>query len=133
MLFGSEHVERYVATGGTEGHEWQGTRCLLLMTTGRKSGEQRVAPLIYGRLGDDYLVVASKGGAPDHPGWYKNLAARPRVRVQVLDQVFEAEAHDAEGAEREQAWAIMVKEWPSYEEYQAKTERQIPVVVLRRV
>jgi deazaflavin-dependent oxidoreductase (nitroreductase family) len=73
-LFGEQHIERYRATDGREGHDWQrGTSTLLLTTTGRRSGEPRTAPLIYGRHGDDYLVVASKGGAPTPPGWYVNL------------------------------------------------------------
>jgi deazaflavin-dependent oxidoreductase (nitroreductase family) len=78
-LFGQEHIDRYVATDGEEGHDWQGTQTLILTTTGRRSGQQRVHPLIYGRHGDDYLVVASKGGAPQHPDWYLNLAAHPEV------------------------------------------------------
>lgn len=73
MLFGQEHVERYVATDGEEGHDWQSTTVLILTTTGRRSGEQRSTPLIYGKHGDDHLVVASKGGAEEHPAWYLNL------------------------------------------------------------
>ncbi|WP_249009378.1 nitroreductase family deazaflavin-dependent oxidoreductase [Conexibacter sp. DBS9H8] len=131
-LFGTEHVERYIATAGAEGHEWQGTRCLLLTTTGKRSGDPRIAPLIYGTRGDDYVVVASKGGAPEHPAWYVNLTADPHVQVQVGPDVFAARARDAEGAERDELWAIMVREWPAYDEYQTKTDRQIPVVVLTR-
>jgi deazaflavin-dependent oxidoreductase (nitroreductase family) len=132
MLFGKEHVERYRATGGVEGHEWQGTRCLILTTTGRRSGEPRDAPLIYGQHGDDYLVVASKGGAPEHPGWYENLVANPNVTVQVGPDVFPAVARTASDEEREEVWPIMTKEWPAYDEYQRKTDRKIPVVVLSR-
>jgi deazaflavin-dependent oxidoreductase (nitroreductase family) len=132
MLFGKEHVERYRATGGVEGHEWQGTRCLILTTTGRRSGEPRDAPLIYGQHGDDYLVVASKGGAPEHPGWYENLVADPNVTVQVGPDVFPAVARTASDEEREEVWPIMTKEWPAYDEYQRKTDRKIPVVVLSR-
>lgn len=132
MLFGQDHIERYVETGGAEGHDWQGTHCLLLTTTGVKSGQERIAPLIYGTRGDDYLVVASKGGAPEHPAWYVNLKADPKVRVQVKDDVFDAVARDGTASERDALWAIMVKEWPSYDEYQTKTDREIPVVVLSR-
>jgi deazaflavin-dependent oxidoreductase (nitroreductase family) len=132
MLFGQDHVDRYVATGGAEGHEWQGTRCLLLSTTGARSGVTRVAPLIYGTHGEDYLVVASKGGAPEHPAWYVNLRADPHVRVQVKDDVFSALARDATPSERAELWSIMTREWPAYDEYQAKTDREIPVVVLTR-
>lgn len=132
MLFGQEHIDRYVATAGAEGHEWRGTHCLLLTTTGHQSGKKRTAPLIYGTHGDDYLVVASKGGAPDHPTWYTNLAADPHVTVQVKGEVFDAVARDATDSERAELWPIMVKEWPDYDAYQAKTDRQIPVVVLTR-
>ncbi len=132
MLFGQEHIDRYIATGGEEGHDWQGTHCLILTTTGRTSGEPRLAPLIYGRHGDDVVVVASKGGAPEHPAWYKNLEADRQVRVQVKDDVYDAVARDAEGAERDELWKLMVGEWPAYDEYQTKTDREIPVVVLSR-
>jgi deazaflavin-dependent oxidoreductase (nitroreductase family) len=132
MLFGQAHIERYVSTGGAEGHDWQGTRCLLLTTTGAKTGHARVTPLIYGTHGDDYLVVASKGGAPEHPGWYFNLKADPHVRVQVRDDVCDAVARDATAEERDELWSIMVKEWPAYDEYQTKTDRKIPVVELTR-
>jgi deazaflavin-dependent oxidoreductase (nitroreductase family) len=80
-LFGQEHIDRYVATDGEEGHDWEGTQALILTTTGRRSGEQRQSPLIYGRHGDDFLVVASKGGAPENPAWYLNLDANPEVEV----------------------------------------------------
>jgi deazaflavin-dependent oxidoreductase (nitroreductase family) len=132
MLFGQEHVDRYVATDGQEGHDWQGTQTLILTTVGSKSGQERVAPLIYGEHGDDYVIVASKGGAPDHPGWYKNLKADPDVTVQVWGDRFEAVARDADAEERAELWPIMVKEWPAYDEYQQKTDREIPVVVLSR-
>jgi deazaflavin-dependent oxidoreductase (nitroreductase family) len=132
MLFGDAHVARYRETDGAEGHEWQGTRCLILTTKGRRSGVDRDSALIYGQHGDAYVVVASKGGAPDHPSWYKNLVAEPNVEVQVLGDRFPAVARDATAEERSELWALMVKEWPSYDEYQAKTERQIPLVVLER-
>ena len=94
-LYGPEHVERYRATGGEEGHDWQGTHTLLLTTTGRRSGEAQTTPLIYGRHGDDYLVVASKGGSDTPPSWYRNLQADPGVQVQVKDKRFAAHARDA--------------------------------------
>jgi deazaflavin-dependent oxidoreductase (nitroreductase family) len=133
MLFGKEHVDRYLATDGEEGHEWQGTTCLLLTTTGRKSGEQRTTPLIYQRSGNDYLVVASKGGAPSPPDWFFNLDANPDVTVQVLADRFPARARVARAEEKPQMWQIMTKAWPAYDDYQAKTEREIPVVVLEPV
>jgi deazaflavin-dependent oxidoreductase (nitroreductase family) len=132
-LFGQEHVDRYVATDGEDGHEWEGTQTLLLTTTGRRSGEPRVQPLIYGKSGDDYLVVASKGGAPQHPGWYLNLEANPDVEVQVKGEKFKARARTAGPDEKPRLWPIMTKEWPAYDDYQQKTDRDIPVVVLERM
>jgi deazaflavin-dependent oxidoreductase (nitroreductase family) len=132
MLFGQEHVDRYRATDGAEGHDWQGTKTLILTTTGRSSGEDRDAPLIYGEHGGQLVVVASKGGAPDHPAWYKNLKADPNVHVQVGADRFDAVARDATDGERAELWSLMTSEWPAYDEYQTKTERQIPLVVLER-
>jgi deazaflavin-dependent oxidoreductase (nitroreductase family) len=129
-LFGQEHIDRYVTTDGEEGHDWQGTQTLILTTTGRRSGQQRVHPLIYGRHGDDYLVVASKGGASQHPDWYLNLAAHPEVAIQVKGDRFRAHARTARPEEKAELWSIMTKEWPDYDRYQEKTEREIPVVVL---
>jgi deazaflavin-dependent oxidoreductase (nitroreductase family) len=104
----------------------------LLTTTGRSSGEQRTTPLIYAEDGDRYVIVASKGGAPEHPGWYQNLAKTPEVELQVMDDVFPARARTAEGEEREQLWRKANEVWPHYDEYQTKTDREIPVVVLER-
>jgi deazaflavin-dependent oxidoreductase (nitroreductase family) len=131
-LFGQEHVARYRETGGDEGHDWEGTKTLLLTTTGRRSGERREHALIYGRHGDDYLVVASKGGAPQHPAWYLNLEAEPEVELQVGDDRFAATARTATPEEKPELWRIMTAEWPPYDEYQTKTDRDIPVVVLSR-
>lgn len=132
MLFGKEHVDRYRATDGAEGHEWQGTTTLILTTTGRKSGEQRSTPLIYQQHGSDYLVVASKGGSDEPPLWYLNLQADPVVHVQVKGDKFTARARTATAAEQPELWKIMTATWPAYDEYQTKTDRQIPVVVLER-
>ena len=132
MLFGQEHVDRYRATDGEEGHEWQGTTTLLLTTKGRKSGEERTTPLIYGRSGDVYMVVASKGGAPEPPAWYLNLKVDPVVELQVWGDRFQARARDATPEEKPAMWEQMVSQWPAYEDYQAKTDREIPVVVLER-
>ncbi|MFE3449974.1 nitroreductase family deazaflavin-dependent oxidoreductase [Nonomuraea sp. NPDC059194] len=130
MLFGKEHVQRYQATDGAEGHDWNGTTTLLLTTTGRRSGQQYTTPLIYQRHGDDYLVVASKGGDPRHPEWYLNLQAEPTVEVQVKDRKFRAHARTAEPGEKPELWELMTRVWPDYDEYQTKTDREIPVVVL---
>jgi deazaflavin-dependent oxidoreductase (nitroreductase family) len=133
MLFGEEHTRRYRETDGREGHDWEGTQVLLLTTIGRKTGEPREHPLIYGKRGDDYIVIASKGGAPTHPAWYLNLKANPEVEVQVKADRFKARARDATPEERPELWKLMCAEWPAYDEYQTKTDRQIPVVVLERV
>ena len=106
-LFGDEHVRRYEATGGKIGHDWNNTSCLVLHTIGRKSGESKKFPLIYGRDGNNYLIVASKGGAPDHPGWYKNLLAHPDVKIQVWDKVIPVRARTATAEEKKRVWPIM--------------------------
>lgn len=132
-LFGAEHVERYRATGGAEGYEWlRGTKILLLTTRGRRTGQPRTVPLIYEPHGDAYLVVASKGGADEPPAWYVNLQADPLVTVQVRDEVFQARARDATPEEKPEMWRKMASAWPDYDEYQKRTDREIPVVVLER-
>jgi deazaflavin-dependent oxidoreductase (nitroreductase family) len=132
MLFGQEHVKRYVETDGEEGHEWRGTTTLILTTTGRRSGEARSTPLIYVPQGDAYVVVASKGGADEPPAWYLNLEADPQVEVQVLADRFHAHARTASAEEKPELWQKMVGTWPPYAEYQQKTSREIPVVLLER-
>lgn len=132
-LSGDEHVRRYRETDGEVGHDWRrGSKILLLTTTGRNSGEPTTVPLIYEQDGDRYVVVASKGGAPEHPGWYRNLAKEPNVELQVWDEVFPARASTAAGDERERLWKLAAQQWPGYDEYQQKTDREIPVVVLER-
>jgi proline iminopeptidase len=132
-LFGDEHVKRYRETGGEVGHIWKrGSKILLLTTKGRKSGEPRTTPLIYENADGDFVIVASKGGTPEHPGWYENLAKEPQVELQVKDEVFPARARTAEGEERERLWKLAAQQWPDYDEYQKKTDREIPVVVLER-
>ncbi len=132
MLFGQQHVKRYRETDGAEGHEWQGATVLILTTKGRHSGQQRSTPLIYGRDGDDYVVVASKGGADEHPGWYLNLVADPDVEVQVLGDRFTARARPAAPEDKPRLWRAALERWPAYADYQRLTERDIPVVVLER-
>jgi deazaflavin-dependent oxidoreductase (nitroreductase family) len=132
-LFGQDHVARYVATGGTEGYQWRnGTTILLLTTTGAKSGRSYTHPLIYRDHGDDYLIVASKGGADAPPSWYVNLSANPDVEVQIKGEKFAAHARTATADEKPELWAVMTEAWPDYDEYQTKTSREIPVVVLER-
>lgn len=133
-LFGDEHVRRYRETGGQVGHIWrEGSTILLLTTTGRSTGEKRTAPLIYAVDGDRYVIVASKGGAPEHPGWYKNLEKNPEVELQVKDEVFRARARTAKGEERERLWRKANEVWKDYDKYATWTNREIPVVVLERI
>jgi deazaflavin-dependent oxidoreductase (nitroreductase family) len=132
MLFGQEHVRRYLQTDGAEGHDWQGTSVLILTTTGRRSGEPRSTPLIYGKHGEDHVVVASKGGADEDPAWFLNLSEQPEVTVQVRGDRFKARARTATAGEKPALWVMMTERWPAYDEYQHKTGRDIPVVVLER-
>jgi proline iminopeptidase len=132
-LFGEEHVKRYQETDGKEGHIWrEGSTILLLTTVGRRTGNESTTPLIYGMDGDNPVIVASKGGAPEHPGWYRNLVKNPAAHVQLLGEKFPVRARDAEGVERERLWKMMNGIWKHYDEYQTKTDREIPVVVLER-
>lgn len=130
-LYGREHVEAYRRTGGKEGHEWRpGVFTLLLTTTGRTSGDPYTTPLIYRQDGDDYVVVASKGGADAHPDWYRNLQANAEAQVQVGGDVMDVTARTASGADRSRLWDRMAEVWPKYNDYAEKTDRVIPVVVL---
>lgn len=134
MLFGDEHVRRYEETDGAEGHIWRkNAPILILTTTGRKSGKPRKSALIYGEHGGGYLVVASKGGADSPPAWYLNLQANPEVEVQVLADKFTAKARTADSAERAACWPKMTAVWPDYDAYQAKTAREIPIIILERI
>jgi deazaflavin-dependent oxidoreductase (nitroreductase family) len=134
------HLTRYIATDGADGYLWDASLgggqgmipTLLLTTVGRKSGRELTMPLIFGRSGEDYVIVASKGGAAAHPAWYLNLEATPSVRVQVKADKFAARARTAQAAERAALWKKMVAIYAPYELYQTKTDRQIPVVVLER-
>ncbi|CAN7337921.1 nitroreductase family deazaflavin-dependent oxidoreductase [Phenylobacterium sp. LjRoot225] len=131
-ISGESHVRAYRATNGEQGYIWNNAPILLLTTKGRESGEPRTTPLIFVRDGENYVIIASLGGAPKHPAWYLNLQAEPRVQLQVKAEVFDAIARTAPSPERERLWAKAVEVWPQYEDYQAMTERQIPVVVLER-
>lgn len=133
----AEHIELY-RTDPEKAHMWDSSALggpgilptLLLTTTGRKSGEPRSLPLIYGPVGDSYAVIASKGGLPTHPLWYANLEATPECEIKVGAKAFSARARVAEGEERERIWSQMAKIYPPYLDYQKATERTIPVVVL---
>lgn len=132
-LVGDTHVQRYRETGGEVGYLWNGVTILLLTTTGRRSGEPRTSALIFAEDGDNFLVVASKGGAPNHPNWYLNLQANPQAQVQVKDRVVNVVARTADESEKERLWSIVTAHWPNYDVYQERTNRPIPVVVLSPV
>ena len=112
---------------------WRGVPTLILTTLGRRSGKPRRLALIYGEDGDHYVVVASKGGAEQHPEWYLNLVDHPEVQVQVLADRFRANARTATPEEHAALWPRMAKIWPAYNDYQAKTDRTIPLVILERI
>lgn len=137
-----EHANKYIASGGKEGHIYTVTPpgyaemhvpALLLTTTGRKSGEKYIFPLFYGEDNGKYIIVASKGGAPDHPGWYKNILSNPEVEVQVGTKHLRAKAVTVTGPERERLWEKALKFWPPYADYAKKTDRQIPVLLLEPI
>lgn len=129
----NDHIHRYVDSDGEHGHLWRGVPTLLLTTLGRKSGQWRRTALIYGQDGDRYLIVASYGGAQKHPAWYLNLTEHPEVRVQVGAKRFRATARTASAQEKARLWPVMTKIWPDYDNYQRKTSRDIPLVVLEQL
>ncbi len=131
-LFGGEHVRVYRETAGERGYHWRGTTILLLTTEGRNSGESRTTPLIHRTDGDRWVIVASKGGAPANPSWYENLRANPEATIEVRGDTVPVRASTADGEERARLWSLMAEVWPAYDDYQAKTDREIPVVVLAR-
>ncbi|OMC22254.1 nitroreductase [Mycobacterium colombiense] len=130
LLVGEDHVRAYRETGGETGYLWNGVPTLLLTVTGRRTGRTLTSALIFGRDGDDYLVVASMGGAPRHPSWYLNLQANPAAGIQVQADELAVVARTASAAEKPRLWKIMTDVWPNYDVYQSRTERDIPVVLL---
>lgn len=131
-LFGDEHVKVYEETDGQTGYLWNGAPIAVLTTTGEKSGKTRKHALIFGTDGDDVLLVASNGGAAEHPQWYDNLTETPAVQVQVLDDRYPGMARTATSEERNRLWPTMTELWPSYDDYQAATDREIPIVIIKR-
>ena len=135
----TEHREKYLKSGGVEGHIEDLTAVngrsfgthLLLKYTGRKSGKAFITPLCYGDIGGEVAVIASKGGADNHPAWYLNLISRPDVEFQIATQAFSGTWREPEGAEREKVWAFMVDNFPFYADYQGWTDRVIPVVLMK--
>lgn len=128
----AEHTRRYVESGGKDGQDWNGVPTLVLTTRGRRSGQLRRNALIYGRDGDSIVIVASRGGDDHHPLWYLNLVEEPSVTLQVGPDVFPARARTADADEKARLWPAMASIWPAYNDYQAKTDRDIPVVILDR-
>jgi deazaflavin-dependent oxidoreductase (nitroreductase family) len=126
----ADQVRRYEESGGTEGTDHEGQPCVILWTRGRHSGNVRKSPLMRVTDGERYAVVASLGGSPTHPVWYLNLVADPHVSLQDGAELRDYVARVVEGDERAEWWARAREVWPPYDEYQAKTERVIPVVVL---
>lgn len=129
-LVGDDHIRAYRETDGEVGYIWNGVPTLLLTATGRRTGRALTSALIFGRDGDDYLVVASMGGAPQHPSWYRNLLAHPEAEIQVQAERIPVIARAASAAEKPRLWQIVVDLWPNYATYQTRTDRDIPVVVL---
>lgn len=131
-----DHIRTYVESDGEKGHDWRGVSTLLLTTCGRKSGKLRRTALIYGQAEGDYLLVASNGGADQHPLWYLNLSANPEVELQVGAEKFTAHARTANAAEKARLWPIMSKLFPNYDAYQqkaGKAGRDIPLVIVSPV
>jgi deazaflavin-dependent oxidoreductase (nitroreductase family) len=131
--FNSKIIAEFRANGGKVGGPFEGAPLLLLHTTGAKSGQERVNPMMYRKLGDGYVVFASKGGAPVSPDWYHNLVANPRVRAEIGTQTVDLRARVADAAEREPIWTAWKQANPGFAEYERKTSRQIPVVFLEPV
>jgi deazaflavin-dependent oxidoreductase (nitroreductase family) len=131
--FNAKIIEEFRANAGKVGGQFEGAPLLLLHTTGAKSGKERVNPVMYRREGDDLVVFGSKGGMPTHPDWYHNVVANPRATVEVGTETFDVEARVADGEERDRIWNAHKQEWPPFADYEAKTDRQIPVVLLQRV
>ena len=131
--FVKDHIREYVESDGKQGYLWRGVPTLLLTTRGRKSGKLRRTALFYGRDGANYLIVASNGGAPNHPAWYLNLVEKPEVELQVGSEKFAARAHTATVEERLRLGQLMKKIFPLYDRFQAKSGREIPLVILEPV
>jgi deazaflavin-dependent oxidoreductase (nitroreductase family) len=129
----ADHVQRYESSGGEDGALMSnGSGVVILTTRGRRSGKLRKTPLVRVTDGGNYVVIASMGGAPAHPNWYLNLVDEPAVTIQDGDQLHELRARTVAGQERARMWALAVEQWPDYEEYQQKTQREIPVVALEK-
>jgi len=131
-LLGEEHVRQYRETDGEVGYMWNGATACLLTTKGRKSGEDRTIAIIFKQVGDRYAIIASKGGSPTHPHWYRNILADPQVKLQIKGEKFDGIARTAEGAEHDELWAASCDQWPNHNVYQSRTTRRIPIAVVER-
>ena len=131
--FNEKIIDEFRANGGKVGGPFEGASLLLLHTTGAKTGRSRVKPLVYRRDGDRLVVFGTKGGSPTHPEWFYNVRANPRVTVEVGSDRFEADARVALPDERDRIWQLQTQDVPVFADYQKKTEREIPVVILERV
>lgn len=128
-----DHIHQYIESDGDKGHNWRGVSALLLTTRGRKSGKLRRTALIYGQADGNYLLVASNGGADQHPLWYLNLTTNPAVEIQVGAKKLRGHARAANAAEKPRLWQIMSKIFPNYDAYQQKADkvgRVIPLVII---
>jgi len=130
--FNLKLIEEFRAHGGETSGPFKGRPVVLITTTGAKSGQRHTTPLVYGKDGDKLFIVASMGGAPKHPAWYFNVVANPEVTVEIGTETFEARARVAEAAERDDLYAKQAAAMPAFAEYEQKTTRKIPVVVLER-
>ena len=131
--FNEKIIDEFRANGGKVGGPFEGAPLLLLHTTGAKTGRTRVKPLAYRREGDQLVVFGTKGGAPTNPEWYYNVRANPRVTVEVGSDRFEADARVAPPEERDRIWRLQTHDAPVFADYEKKTDRTIPVVILERV
>ena len=131
--FNEKIIDEFRSNGGKVGGALEGSPLLLLQTTGAKTGRTRVKPLVYRRDGDRLVVFGTKGGSPTHPEWYHNVRANPRVTVEVGSDRFEADAKVAPPDERDRLWRLQTQDVPVFADYQKRTDRTIPVVILERV
>ena len=129
-LLNESHVAAYLETNGEKGGVWNGATAVLVTTKGRKSGEMRTIAIIGKQVGDNFVIIASKGGSPTHPLWYLNILENPNVEIQYLANRWEGIARTAESPEREALWAEACTQWPAFNDYQTRTTRKIPVVVI---
>ena len=130
--FNAQIIEEFRANGGKVGGQFEGAPLLLLHSTGAKSGQERVNPMMYQADGDRFAVFASRGGSPTNPDWYHNLVAHPEATIEVGEETIPVVARVAEGDERERIWERQKREWPGFADYERRTTRQIPVIILER-